>query len=175
MWLLKGIVHSKKGKSSWMYSQWIRFIIADLKKCGITSLAHQWILWMGAVRTGVWTAHKDTFLYTLHKTDGQESCGYSYAVIIQMAPIHCRPSIGEQVMLQVHFSICSDEEKITWPLSFSWQLKYLPSFTSHTSRSWRWRRLYCKNWRTPLMLIFPWSTCHRGCINPTLRTVENCY
>ncbi len=60
-----------------MYSIWIRFIIADLKKCGITSLAHQWILWMGAVRTRVLTAHKDMFLYTLHKTDGLESCGYS--------------------------------------------------------------------------------------------------
>ncbi len=69
--------------------------------------------WMGAVRTGVWTAHKDTFLYTFHKMliDGLESCGLFWCYYY---------SDGTHSLQRIHWwasnakflKICSDEEKI---------------------------------------------------------------
>ncbi len=88
--------------------------------------------WMGAVRMRVQTADKNitiTHSFSPHKPfiDGLEWCGVVYLWIIVMflsavwtliltAPIHCRWSIGEQVMLKFSKSVLM--KKLTplgWP------------------------------------------------------------
>ncbi len=93
--ILKNKVHySWKFFSPSCHPRWICFFMGiDLEKCSITSLAHQWILCSEWVPSDV-----NCWAGVVWITCGLLWCFYQLFGLNLTAPIHCRGSIGEQVM-----------------------------------------------------------------------------
>ncbi len=91
-----GVVHPK------IYMCWSSsrvLVSSNLKKCRIPSLAYQWILWSEWVPSEILSfwIFKDVNLWTGVVCIIVMSLSAVWTLILT-APIHCRASIGEQVM-----------------------------------------------------------------------------